>query len=187
MKRLILLLFALSAFTIPVFGSEANVQTGTFEGRTWTIVVPDGYTAHQPPSSPAELMTIVFSPEPREDGTRPMVQVSLMSVPGPPPSPEFRAKIAETMIGGVQRRRDEWKVAKSETTINGIDMTRYEWSGISIPAADGARVRVATRGVMLVGFAGSITIALHTQDTAQYADETLPRGEEAMWTFRLTN
>jgi len=56
---------------------------------------------------------------------------------------------------------------------------------VTVPAADGAPVRVRARGVMLVGVHEGVAFMLHTQDIDAHADETLPLNEKVLGTFRI--
>jgi len=127
-----------------------------------------------------------FAPPPRADGSRPMVQVSLIEVPSTADPALMREKIAEKMLAGVQRRRDDWHVEKSAAKVGDVPVVRYAWSGTTIPASDGAATRMAVRGVMLVGVVDTVAFELHTQDVAEHAGETLPSNEKVLSTFRLT-
>ena len=155
-----------------------------FAGRQWSIDVPAGYTAAD--ARPDETMiTTAFTPAPRADGTRPLVQVTLIDLRRSSGSPELVAKFAEAMIAGVQRRREEWQVEKTTDRVGSLGVTRYAWSGVTIPAADGAAQRVKARGVMLVGVDGGVGFVLHTQDVDVHAMETLPPNEKVLRTFRF--
>jgi hypothetical protein len=114
-----------------------------------------------------------------------MVQVTLIDVRGTSETPEFRRKVAEMMIAGVARRREEWQVHVSEAKVGDIPVVRYAWRGVTIPASDGASGRVMARGVMLVGVKDELAFALHTQDVDAHAAETLSVNETAIATFRL--
>ena len=167
-----------------LLASGGSPATGTFAGRDWSIDVPAGY--HRSSARPNDKMsTTAFTPEPRADGTRPMVQVTLIDVRGTSDTPELRRKTAEAMIAGVQRRREEWQVQTSEAKVGDIPVVRYAWRGVTVPASDGASVRVMARGVMLVGVEDGLVFALHAQDVDAHAAETLPAHETAMATFRL--
>jgi hypothetical protein len=160
------------------------VKRGTFSGRAWSIEVPAEYV-NEPSATPDGRTKIVaFTPDPRDDGTRPLVQLTLRDLsdlPKPPPLEAFAAALIES----VQRRREEWAVEKTKVDVSGRAMVRYAWSGVAIPAPDGAAERVRARGVMLVGIDGRVGFALSTQDVDAHAADSLPRCERALRTFRI--
>lgn len=172
--------------TVSLLASGTTTATGTFCGRAWSINVPVGY--HRTSAAPDERMsTTAFAPGPRADGTRPMVQVTLIDTRETSGTRDFRRKVAESLIAGVQRRREEWQVQMSEARVGDMPVFRYVWRGVTVPASDGASVRVAAQGVMLVGVKDGLAFALHTQDVDAHAAETIPANEAAMVTFRLTS
>ncbi len=89
------------------------------------------------------------------------------------------------MIGGVERRRENWAVEKTKVEVGGRTMIRYAWSGVTIPASDGATQRARVRGVMLVGVDGAVGFMLSTQDAEAHAAESLPLCERSLRTFRM--
>lgn len=175
MPRRILSLLLLFVAAVAAADEPTRTVTLTFEGRTFTLEVPASYTQEQTGDLGGMMKTWGFATEAREDGTRAMVQVSI--VKGAVPLDGF----ASAMLAGVERRRSEWKVERTDIEIGGAKATRHAWSGI----ADLRGVPTPLRGVMLHVVVGGFAISLHTQDLEQYAKETLPRGEAALRTFRI--
>lgn len=168
---------------IAAFASEANLQSGSFAGHTWSLQVPSEYLVVGSAQPEPRFSMTGFAPEPRADGSRPMIQITLLDV-RESNSTLFK-EIGKAMISGVQKRREEWKVTESETTVGEVRAIRYEWSGIVIPAPDGASMRLPARGVMIVGIDDGVAFTLHSQDADEYAKETLALTEPAMRTFRI--
>ena len=161
------------------------VKRGTFAGHAWSIEVLSDYV-NEPSATPDDRTKIVaFTPDSRADGTRPLVQLSFRDLSDLPKSPPPLEAFAAAMIGGVERRRENWAVEKTKVLVGGRTMIRYAWSGVAIPASDGAAQRARVRGVMLVGVDGAVGFALSTQDAEAHAAESLPRCERALRTFRL--
>jgi hypothetical protein len=180
MPRTALVLAALAA----ALTLSGDVKKHTYAGREWSIDVPRPFVHEDTAQPNADTTIVAFSPDPRLDGTRPMIQVLLMKVPKDA-GPDFLTAFGDQMIGGVRRRREEWKVTRTEVKMGGRTMLRYAWSGVTIPAKDGARARFPAKGVMLVGLDGGIAFMLHTQDSDAFAGDTLGATERAMQTFRI--
>lgn len=160
-------------------------QKHVFAGREWTIDLPATYTNESSAELPEKGRTIGFAPDPREDGSRPLIQVTLFPVPAGEKPAEFLDRFAELVIGGVQRRRDDWKVERSEVDVAGRRHVRYAWTGVTVPASDGASIRAKARGIMLLGVDDQIAYALHTQDIDDYSRTTVPANEAFLKTFAL--
>ncbi|HEX7831262.1 MAG TPA: hypothetical protein VF787_16515 [Thermoanaerobaculia bacterium] len=177
----LLLTLALALFAA---GAFAQTEEG-FRGRVWSLELPESYNERKSASPASDVLMIGFTQAVRDDGSRPLIQITLVEMPLNMNPATFIKTLREQMIAGVQRRREEWQVKESESTIGDVAVTRYEWSGVTIPAADGASRRAPAHGVMLVGVHEGIGFSLHTQDLDTFAEKTLPEAEQAMRTFRI--
>jgi tetratricopeptide (TPR) repeat protein len=172
------------AFYIPI-NKEWN-------GRRLTIEVPEGYEESQWSSLPGPVgvgVTFAFVGAPRDDGTRPMIQIVLVDLPtllneeaSTIPLEEFGGH----MIGGIQRHQENWTVQITDDQLGQLRVKRYAWAGTSSTYPDvGLSENVHMRGIMYVGIDGDIGFSLRTQDFEQYAEVALPIGEYSIETFRL--
>jgi hypothetical protein len=156
-----------------------------FEGHSFSLDLPPGYVLQADQSPRQGLKTFGFSTDPRQDGSRGMIQVSLLDLSGAPPGEKVTLeRFAEAMIKGVRQRRTRWEQKDSDVTIAGVRGKRIEWTGSAEPGP--GRPAVNMRGVMIVGVKNIVGFSLHTQDVAAFADTTLPRCEQALQTFALT-
>lgn len=178
-------LFALAATLLAALCLWAEPKIRTFADRDWAIELPAGYEFEKAANPNNESMTIAFFPKARPDKTRPIMQVTLFNAADGGRSPKFSQAFAEAMIAGVQKGKTNWKVETSTTRLGELTLTRYAWSGGAVGKVGGATANVASRGVMLVGSDRGLGFALHVQDVAKYADQTLPAGEKALRSFRL--
>src|SRR2546423_1663425 len=111
------------------------VKRGTFAGHAWSIEVPLDYL-NELSATPNDRTKIVgFTPDPRADGTRPLIQLSFMDLSDSSRSLPPLETFAAAMIRGVERRREQWAVEKTKILVGGRTMTRYAWSGVAIPAS----------------------------------------------------
>lgn len=150
-----------------------------FEGRSLQIAVPDGYSEEQSASPQAGTHTIVFAGPIRGDGTRPMVQLTVIKLP----AEVSLAQFAEQMIKGVERRRTDWECQTSDVKIGEVPGRRFAWTGTATVTGSTTTARMG--GVMYVGIDADIGFALHTQDFEAYASSALPIGEASLRTFRV--
>lgn len=178
--RLAALIFA-CLISLASFADDAE----TFAGRVWSLDVPSGYDQRRSAQPAERTMTTAFTTLPREDGTRPLIQVTLADLGEVDGGDEILEVSAKNMIDGIGRRREQFKVERTETEIRGKKTIRYAWSGVSIPATDGAPVRAAMHGVMLVRIDAGMIVVLHTQDVDAFAGETLVPNETALRTFQI--
>jgi hypothetical protein len=156
-----------------------------FEGHTFSLDLPPGYVFQADQSPRHGFKTVGFSTDPRQDGSRGMIQVSLLDLSdGPPGEKVTLERFAEAMIKGVRMRRSRWEQKESDVKIAGVPGKRIEWSGSVEPGF--GRPAVNMRGVMIVGVKNTVGFSLHTQDGAGFADTTLPLCEQALQTFALT-
>jgi hypothetical protein len=154
-----------------------------FRGRVWSLELPASYSEHSSATPASDVFMIGFAPAMRDDGTRALIQVTLVEMPLNMDPAKFIKMLREQLIAGVQRRRENFQVKASESTVGDVAVTRYEWSGVVIPAADGAARSVPARGVMLIGVHEGVGFALHAQDIDEHADATLSESEPSMRTF----
>ena len=155
-----------------------------FEGHTFSLDLPPGYVLQADQSPRQGFKTVGFSTDPRQDGTRGMIQVSLIDLSGVPPGEKVTLeRFAEAMITGVSARRSRWEQKDSDVKIAGVPGKRIEWTGSVEPGF--GRPAVIMRGVMIVGVQNNVGFSLHTQDGTGFADTTLPLCEQALQTFAL--
>lgn len=174
------LLFLLAASAL-----SAGVKKHTFAGREWSIDVPPAYVHEQIAPRDPISSRVSYMPNRRLDGTFPMIDVLLTAEVPKDGAREWMMKFGDDMINAVRRRREQWLVERTEVKVGGLTMLRYAWTGVAIPAKDGAQGRIPMRGVMLVGIDGRIAVMMHAQDSATFAEQTLPVSEAAMRTFRI--
>jgi len=135
------------------------------------------------------MMAFGFATDPRADGTRGLIQVTLVDVDkvstGPPPTLD---EFAAPMIGGVRQRRSHWEQTASSVVIDGVHAKRIKWSGTNEPSPERPSQQAvsAMHGVMVVGIKGTVAFALHAQDVEPFGAASLPVSEEALMTFTLT-
>jgi hypothetical protein len=164
---------------------SAGPQTVTqFEGHTFRLQVPEDYSVKSDASPGPGVRTFGFATEPRSDGTRGMIQVTLIDLKKSGAPPVTLDALGTAMIEGVRRRRTQWITKESATEIAGVPGKRIEWSGEAELAP--GRPPVGMRGVMLVGIKGDVAFALHTQDLSAFASGALPICEKALNSFTLT-
>jgi hypothetical protein len=115
----------------------------------------------------------------RGDGTRPYLMVLVLT---PPPretklySPE---QALNTLLAGIQRRRDDWKRSDAEQgTVNGREFVRARWSGIE------STTQHTMRGFSYVTVDGGTIIQVSSQDVEPHDRAALKLAETAALTFR---
>jgi hypothetical protein len=134
------------------------------------------------------MMVFGFTSDKRSDGTRSLIQVTLVDLDkgpaGPPPPLD---EIADWMISGVRERRDQWTQAESTITIDGVNAKLIRWSGTNAPSPERPSGQAASgmHGVMVVGIKGKVAFILHAQDLDAFASATLPASEGALMSFTL--
>jgi len=171
--------------TAPVM-AQATVQG--FGQDTFSLRLPAGYRLVAQTSPGPGMMAFGFASNQRSDGTRSLIQVTLIDLdkgPGGPPPP--LDEIAASMIGGVRQRRDQWKQAESTVTIDGVNAKLIRWSGTNAPSPErpSGQAASAMHGVMVIGIKGMVAFTLHAQDLDAFASATLPASEGALMSFTL--
>jgi hypothetical protein len=156
-----------------------------FEGHKFSLELPPGYQLQADASPQAGLKTFGFSTDPRSDGTRGLIQVTLIDVSSAPAGEKVTLdRFAAAMIKGVSDRRSTWEQGESETQVAGVRAKRIEWKGSREPGF--GRPAVLMRGVLIAGLKGPLGFALHTQDVVGFAETSIPLGEQALRSFTLT-
>jgi hypothetical protein len=163
----------------------AQRSSHDFEGHKFTIQLPAGYVLQADPSPRPGFKTFGFSTDPRSDGTRGMLQVTLLDFSTAPPGEKVTLdRFAAAMIKGVSQRRSRWEQSESAIKVAGVPATRIEWNGSTEPGF--GRPPIEMRGIMIVGIKKNLGFTLHTQDVVAFADTTLPLCEQALLSFALT-
>jgi hypothetical protein len=179
------------ALTLCLASAPAHAATLTsqeFAGQTFTMELPEGYSLLAAASPEASARTFGFATEVRPDGTRGMIQVTLIAHDQTELAGRVDiTKIATAMIGGVRARRTQWTSTEKDEELGGVAVRRIEWSSVSpVPIErDGRPVPVPMSGIMIVGMKGPLVFALHTQDVEPFARQAHPVAERAMRTFAL--
>jgi len=161
------------------------VSAHEFEGFKFTLQPPEDYRfAAQSVPAPG-LKTFGFLTDPRSDGTRGMIQVTLIAMQktGEDMGGLTLEKFGNGMIEGVRRRRTQWMHKESATEIAGVPGRRFEWSGAAELGA--GVVGPMMRGVMIVGIKDDLAFSLNTQDLMAFAPGNLPVCEKALKTFSV--
>src|SRR5947199_10804688 len=113
------------AAAIVAAAATGVVKRGSFAGYAWSIEVPRDFV-DGPSAAPDERTKIVaFAPDPRDDGTRPLVQLTFRDLADLPKSPPPLEAFAAALIEGVRQRRGEWAVEKTKVQAGGRKMLRY--------------------------------------------------------------
>jgi hypothetical protein len=163
----------------------AERSTHKFNAHAFSLELPSGYTLQGEGSPRTGFAVFGFATEPRLDGTRGLIQVSLLDLSQAPAGEKVSLeKFATAMIDGVRKRRSQWNQTESALEIGGVSGKRIQWDGASEPGF--GRPPVAMRGIMIIGIKKDVGFSLHTQDLVPAADSTLPLGEQALKTFALT-
>jgi hypothetical protein len=160
-------------------------STHEFEGHKFSLELPTGYVLQADASPKPGMKTFGFSTDPRNDGTRGLIQVTLLDLSGAPAGEKVTLdRFAAAMIKGISDRRSNWEQAESEIQIAGVRAKRIEWKASREPGF--GRPPVNMSGVLIAGIKGPLGFSLHTQDIASFADAAIPLGEQALRTFTLT-
>ena len=176
----------LSLIGTPLAG-QATMQA--FGGDTFRLNLPAGYRLVGQGSPGPGMMAFGFATDPRADGSRALIQVTLVDVDkvsaGPPPTLD---EFAASMIGAVRQRRSHWEQTATSVVIDGVHAERIKWSGTNEPSPErpSRQAVSAMHGVMVVGIKGTVAFALHAQDVEPFRVGSLPVSEVALMTFTLT-
>jgi hypothetical protein len=162
--------------------TAAGRSTHDFAKHTFSLDLPEGYTFQAEAKPRPESQTFGFTTEPRSDGTRGMIQVTLLDLTQAPPGETLSVdRLAGAMIDGVKKRRTRWEQVESDVHVGNVPAKRIAWSGSVEPGF--GRPPIYMRGVMIAGIAKDLAFVLHTQDVTAFADTTLPLCEQALLTF----
>ena len=142
------LLLAL-AMLIVVAPASASEKTVTHKaGRvSFTLNLPDGYSLASEVSPRAGFKLFGFATDPRSDGTRGLIQVSILDFEAMNAGPFELEKVASQMIGAIQTRRSDWQATEARVAASGVPAIRVDWSGGSGPAGIAAQRFARVRGV----------------------------------------
>lgn len=160
--------------------------TREWAGLSYSIQIPSDYTEVAGPAQAASVITAFAGPQ-RQDGTRPVVLITLADLPrllGDAHPKITLAELGANSIKGTQKKREQWKVDVSDTTLGSVPVKRYSWTGVAIVPGR-SPLRRAMAGVMFVGVEANIAFFLQTQDVIPYAKDSLPVGERSIRSFRL--
>jgi len=181
---LLVLLLSLSSARVP---GQTTIQA--FGGDTFRLNLPVGYRLVGQGSPGAGMMAFGFATNQRPDGTRGLIQVTLVDLDKlstkPPPTLE---EFAASMIGGIRQRRNHWQQSESSVDVDGVHTKRIKWSGTNEPSLERPSQQAvsAMHGVMVVGIKGTVAFTLHAQDVEPFAVSSLPASENALMSFTLT-
>jgi hypothetical protein len=167
-------------------GASAQSNTIEFAGRILRLQLPAGYQLAGQANPAPGMRTLGFATAPRADGTRGLIQITLLDFSSVPNEPEpSLARFSAAMIGGVRQRRSQWKEATRTADLDGAPASRIEWSGSAAASAEGPSSTVIMHGVMIVGIKDHIGYSLHTQDLEPFAATTMASAEQALMTFTV--
>jgi len=179
------LVWAMLAFV----GAQAAGQTVTYSlnAHTFSLELPPDYRLQGEASPMPGFKTLAFTTEPRPDGSRGLIQLSVFDLTQIESSRPTLDHFTRSMVDGVRRRRSQWKEAETVVDVHGIRARRVEWSGSNEPSPErpASQAPAMMRGVMIVGIEGDLAFALHTQDAEPFADATLAKSEHALMTFTI--
>ena len=163
--------------------------TYSFNAHTISLTLPPDYRFQGEASPTPGVKTIAFTTEPRPDGSRGLIQVSLVDLQqvGAAQRPTLE-HFTHSIVDGVRQRRSQWKEAETLVEVGGVRARRVEWSGSNEPSPERPPSQAPSmmRGVMIVGITGDLAFALHTQDVEPFAAATVPKSEQALMTFAST-
>ena len=151
--------FLLAVFTVLVVPAMAD----TYSDGVVTIDIPQDFIGPSSQSPAPGTLTVAYSKpyDDRDGGT--LLQITradlgdgLLEIP-PDKLGDIATVYLSQFLGGVERRRTDFKVSAPETvTLDGLPAARATWSG--------ARDGVETTGVMYCVVVGTVVVSLHTQD-----------------------
>lgn len=179
----------LLALLLTALASTSQTVTYSFNTHTFSLDLPPDYRLQGEASPTQGLKTFAFATASRSDGSRGLIQVSLVDLTqvGSTQRPTL-SHFTRSMVDGVRRRRSQWKETETSVEVDGAPARRVEWSGSNEPSPERSpsQAPALMRGVMIIGIHGDLAFALHTQDVEPMAAATVPRGEHALMTFTVT-
>jgi hypothetical protein len=153
-----------------------------FEGHRFTMQVPESYQLGNEVSPMPGVKNFGFVTEPRSDGTRGIIQVTLIDLKkSGAPAGLTLEKFAASTIESIRSRRMQWMAKESAQRITGVAGRRFDWSGMA--DLGHGRMTGTMRGVVMVGLKGNVAFALTTQD---FTMDALRTCEKAMLSFSLS-
>ena len=186
MVRRFLLAIALLIASLPAGAGEKKVSQKA--GRSsFTLSLPDGYSLTAQASPMAGVRLFAFTTESRSDGTKGLVQVSILDFQAMKVETAELERLASEMIAGVRARRSEWQATEVRVEASGVPAIRVDWSGGSgpDPARPAQLAPAKMRGIMITGIKDGVGFSLHTQDMEPMTETAIPLGEKAMLSFLL--
>src|SRR2546426_450945 len=108
--------------------------TYSFNAHTISLTLPPDYRFQGEASPTPGVKTIAFTTEPRPDGSRGLIQVSLVDLQqvGAAQRPTLE-HFTHSIVDGVRQRRSQWKEAETLVEVGGVRARRVEWSGSNAP------------------------------------------------------
>ena len=159
--------------------AEFDKQLGQYEAiGDYSIRPPAGYVRRDAPGAPNGAGVSVWIGERRDDGTAPMVQVTMVTPPKREELPDLKSA-TERFIASVRRRRSNWSTSELEIVkIDGRSFAKQTWTGVDLV------MKRKMQGIMFVGLFEGELVQLHTQDVEPHFDESLKLGEASILTFK---
>lgn len=163
-----------------------------FAGRDVSIELPSELVLMQTSQGQAGAPTLAFSTPPRPDGTRALVEITLLDLAslsrttGDLGAARLNPEaLLRTMVKGVAGRRRVFMPSGSgPAVVAGVAARRLEWTA-TLVANKGVERR--TRGVMFAGRKGTLGFSLHAEDTEPTAAAFLVVAERALRTFAIAD
>ena len=141
----------------------------------YKISPPKGYQRRDA-DSPTHLQVGGWNGKKRADGTRPMIQLSILTPPPGEGLPDLETYMS-TVLSAVKTRRTDWRESKtSYRLISGIRFAKKKW--VAKEPGSGR----AMAGALYAGFDGDSVITLYTQDL-QSNSRSLKLGEASLLSF----
>jgi hypothetical protein len=169
---------------VATLSAQTRTASYQFAGRRFTLQLPSEYRVATQASPDPTLTSFGFTTEPRGDGSRGMIQVTLINFQrGGRGATVTLSQFADRMIDGIRKSRTQWAHRESVQEIGGVPARRFDWSG-SVEFPNGEATPYV-QGIMIVGIKEGIGFALNTQDLAVVAPRTMPACEKALKSFRL--
>ena len=143
------------------------------------IQPPKGYQGAPPKTGPGGNQAFVWVSNPRQDGTRAYLMVTVMTLPPGEAGAETPEQVQAKMLAAIQKRRTGWtNTAPEKGTINGLAFSRAYWQ-----ANDAATGKVM-KGFSYVARLGDTFVQLSSQDVVHGGEKCLGIAEAAVLTFK---